>query len=182
MEHPSWRLHQARTLHRRRVYDTPDMALNQRLAWLRVRDEGNRTTLSYKRRLSQDVGGVEECEIVVSDWAQTCALLEALGYRVKAEQENWRTTWLHSGGAQATLDEWPWLQPFLEIEAQTAQAVYHAAHTLDLGVHLATAGTAEAAYLRAYNLPDTFEMRTTISSGRLNFSDRPTWLSGGNAS
>ena len=37
--------------YRRRVFDYPDFRLDKQNAWLRLRDEGDRVTLSFKRRI-----------------------------------------------------------------------------------------------------------------------------------
>src|SRR3989344_7341333 len=73
--------------YRRRVFDYPDWRLDKAHAWLRVRDEGERVTLTFKKRLgvtSSDGAtsdqGMEEVEVVVSDFEKTALLLIQLGF------------------------------------------------------------------------------------------------------
>ena len=42
---------------RRKVFEFPGWPLNKQGAWLRVRDEGDKVTLGYKRRMGKGEGG-----------------------------------------------------------------------------------------------------------------------------
>ncbi|MDP2709072.1 MAG: CYTH domain-containing protein [bacterium] len=64
--------------YRRRVFDYPDWRLDKTGAWLRLRDEGGRVTLTFKKRLgmsAHDVSandkGMQEIEVEVSDFDRT---------------------------------------------------------------------------------------------------------------
>ena len=109
--------------YRRRVFDYPDLRLNNQGAWLRLRDEGERVTLSFKQRLgitsndgSTSDTGMEEVEIIVSDFEQTALLLSKLGFVEKFYQENKRIRW-RKDNIEFDLDFCPQLEPYLEIEA-----------------------------------------------------------------
>lgn len=124
--------------YKRRVFDYPDLRLNAKGAWLRLRDEGNRVTLSYKQRLgiaahdgSASDQSMEEVEVEVSDFANTTLLLLRLGFIEKFYQENKRTRWVHDG-VEFDIDTWPKLQPYLEIEAPTWKKIDEAIRLLEL--------------------------------------------------
>ena len=112
-------------IYRRKVYDYPDLRLNASNAWVRVRDEGEQVTMGFKRRiapsgrngLSND-GGMEEVEVIVSDFEKTALMLEKIGLVQKFYEENRRVRWT-KGDIEFDIDTWPLLHPYLEIEAQT---------------------------------------------------------------
>lgn len=111
--------------YRRQVFDFPGFTLNEKGAWLRLRDEGDRIALSYKQRLgikSHDGTvsdeGMKEVEVVVSDFDKTKDLLLSLGMIEKFYQENKRIRY-KKGTTEFDIDFWPQLEPYLEIEAES---------------------------------------------------------------
>lgn len=124
--------------YRRRVFDYPDLRLDKKGAWLRLRDEGNRVTLTFKQRLgikshdgSQSDESMEEVEIEVSSFDKTAMLLEKLGFMEKFYQENRRIRWV-KGDTEFDIDTWPQLESYLEIEAPTWAKVDQAIQELKL--------------------------------------------------
>ncbi len=81
--------------------------------FIRLRDEGERITLTYKR---MTMDGVLEEEEGVQSFEVTRNLLLHMRLTFRSYQENFRTTYA-LGNAVVTLDEWPGIPPFLEIEA-----------------------------------------------------------------
>lgn len=110
--------------YRRRVFDYPDWRLDKKGAWLRLRDEGNRVTLSFKQRIGMKEGeggndlGMEETEIIVDDFVKTAQLLFKLGFIEKHYAENKRTRYVKDG-VEFDIDTYPALEPYLEIEASS---------------------------------------------------------------
>lgn len=92
--------------------------------WARVRDNGDGTvTMAFKQEHdNQDIHGTEEVEITVSDFDAAALLLERLGFNDRTYQENYRETWVKDG-MEVTLNEWPQLPPFAEVEARDEAAV-----------------------------------------------------------
>ena len=110
-------------LYKRRVFDYPDLRLNQQGAWIRLRDEGDKITLAFKQRLgvkahdgSVDDEGMQEIEIKVSDFEKTADFLKSIGLKEKTYQENRRIRYILDG-IEFDIDFWPRLEPYLEIEA-----------------------------------------------------------------
>lgn len=135
---------------RRAILDYPDRRLQSgRDAFVRVRDEGDKITLTYKASIERQFGGATEIELTVDNYAKAIALLEALGLVVNAEQETRRETW-HFGAAEIVLDEWPWLDPFIEIEAASKAVVRRTAARLGLDWANAVFGTITTAYRAQY--------------------------------
>lgn len=114
-------------LMRRVVFDMPG---NDRAAWARVRDEGGRITVTYKRTHDiSRVDGTEEIEIIANDFDSAVALLNAFGLQEKAYQETRREIWLKDD-IEVVLDEWPAVPPFAEIEGPDEVLVRSAAVAL----------------------------------------------------
>lgn len=91
-------------LMRRVTIDSP--AMKQKDAFVRVRDEGDRTTLTYKQFDQLSVDGAKEFEVTVSDFEETVQLLAAAGLPHKSFQESRRETW-ELDHVEFMIDEWP---------------------------------------------------------------------------
>jgi adenylate cyclase class 2 len=161
---------QPMTLMRRIIFDYPNMRLDNQTAWLRLRDEGDKVMLTYKQRLSSTLDGMKEIETEVSSFEQTAELLKAIGMIIKASQETKREVWTMSG-CQITLDDWPWIPPFTEIEGQTETAVKAACEQLNFSWGEAIFDSIDAIYLQHFDVT-----RTEISSADIRFGVVPEWL------
>lgn len=98
-------------------------------AFVRIRDEGYRTTITYKQFDDDSVDGAKEFEVAVSDFETAVNLFAAAGLVHDSFQESYRENW-QLGEVEVMLDEWPWLNPYLEIEATTEELVKEAAAKL----------------------------------------------------
>ena len=126
-------------MYRRAVFDYADLRLDKQGAWVRVRDEGDKVTFSYKQRIGyaetgdnsgNDKGMIEE-EVVVSDFETVCTILRSIGLVDKYYQENRRVRYLLDG-VELDVDYWPQLEPYLEVEGESWEAVDEAAKKLGL--------------------------------------------------
>ncbi len=124
--------------YRRKVFDYPDLRLNADNAWVRIRDEGDKITLSYKKRVnttshdgSSNDGGMEEIELEVSDFDKMALLFEKIGLALKFYEENRRIRYTFDD-IEFDIDFWPGLEPYLEIEAPTWDKIDHAIQLLGL--------------------------------------------------
>ncbi|GAA2613968.1 CYTH domain-containing protein [Actinomadura fulvescens] len=135
-----------RTLMRRIVFKNDD--ITARGGWLRLRDQGNEVTLTYKQTTAEQsaIDSILEAEIVVSDFQQTRQLLEAMNFTALRYQENYREEW-HMDGVTYDIDTWPDLPTFLEIEGPGEQSVRSAAAALGLNFDEATYGSVDEVYL-----------------------------------
>lgn len=102
--------------------------------WMRVRDEGDRITLSYKRFLGYKKGNDEmnnqqEIFLEINDFDQGVQLLEVCGARKKSYQETKREDWEYKG-LEISIDTWPGLDPFVELEGDDEQTVKQVAEEL----------------------------------------------------
>ncbi len=118
---------------KRKLLDFPGLPLNERNAWVRLRDEGEKITLAYKER--QGVKeflhdeGMKEIEIIVSDFDVTNNFLAAIGMIEKRHEENMRERWVLNE-VVFDIDSWPLLPTYIEIEGPTIEKVKEAANML----------------------------------------------------
>lgn len=142
LEHPM-------RLMRRSICDTVS---HDQWEFLRVRDEGNKVTLTFKK-FAQDrdlaIDSAQEIEIEVSDFQKAIDLLTATGLDFRTFQESRRETW-QLGEVEVVLDEWPWLDPYLEIEGPTEALLQDAANSLELDWQEAVFGDIMVAYRAQY--------------------------------
>lgn len=132
---------------RRVTIDSPEMKQNK--GYLRVRDEGDRVTMTYKQFDSLSVDGAKEHEVSVDNFEETIAILEAAGLPYTSFQESKRETW-QLGDAEIVIDEWPWLAPYIEIEANDERIVRETARILGFSWNDAVFGDVMAAYRAQY--------------------------------
>ena len=157
-------------LMRRRNFDFPDKRLEKQHGWVRVRDEGDKVTLSYKQLDDRSLQGTKEVSVVVSDFEEASIFLQAIGLEAKANEETKRESW-ELDGVEIDLDEWPWIKPFVEIEAKDEASVWAAAQKLGLRKEDAKHGSVEIAYQAEY---DVTEEETYLPE--LFFGPVPGWL------
>jgi adenylate cyclase class 2 len=128
-----------------------DKAPGEMRGWVRVRDEGDKVTLSYKRVDDKSLTGTKEICLVVDDFDGAVDFLTQLGLRQKSIQETKRESW-ELDGAEIELDEWPWLPPFVEIEAKSEAKLVATARKLGLDMAEAMYGSADFVYEKYYDV------------------------------
>lgn len=137
-------------LMRRVVIDYPDRRLQETGdSWVRVRDEGDKVTLTFKKTTEHEFGGAHEIEVNVSDYQKTIDIFLAMGLIVHTDQETRRETW-KIDDVEVVLDEWPWLNPYIEIEGLSEQAVKDVAKKLGFDWNEAVFGSVTTAYRKQY--------------------------------
>lgn len=132
---------------RRVVFDNEHM--NQKNGFIRIRDEGHRITMTYKQYDETSLTGAKEIEFTVSDYEAAVALIEAVGIKPKSIQEARREIW-NLGEVEVVIDEWPWIDPFIEIEAASEELVKDAAAKLNFDWRDAAFGDIMTAYRAEY--------------------------------
>ena len=125
-------------LYKRKIFDYPDLRLHKKGAWIRLRDEGEKITLTYKERIGMKTfdgrtndDSMEEIEINVNDLKKTAELLIQIGLTEKFYQENRRIRY-QLDDIEFDIDFWPQLEPYLEIEAPSWEKIEEAIKLLDL--------------------------------------------------
>lgn len=121
--------------------------------WLRVRDEGDKTTLSLKVAKGGKITDQKEICLKVDDFAEATKFLVALGCKKKAYQESKRELW-QLNGTEVTIDEWPFLEPFMEIEGKSENKVKRAAQKLGFDYRRALFCSTDTLYSQKYGFPE----------------------------
>lgn len=137
-------------LMKRVIMDYPDKHMQKDdNSWLRIRDEGEKITLTLKQTTEHEFGGATEIEVIISDFDKTTELFKAIGLEVQAFQESKREIW-SLDGVEIMLDEWPWLEPFIEVEGPSKAAVQGVATKLGMDWQAAIFGSVTTIYRKQY--------------------------------
>lgn len=159
-------------LMKRKVFDYQDGKLRREGAWVRVRDEGDgKITLSYKKLIDRSIQGTKEITLDVSDFQTMCDFLQACGFDSKSYQETKREKWV-LGESEITIDTWPWIPTFVEIESETEEEVQKVSALLGFDWSKALHGSVETAY------QDLFDVTEDEIDGweEITFTPVPDWL------
>lgn len=90
--------------------------------WLRVRDEADKITMSLKVIDGNKIEDQKETCLRVDNYSEAEKFLVSIGCEKKSYQENTRELWTLNN-AEITIDEWPFLEPFVEVEGKSEKAV-----------------------------------------------------------
>ena len=128
-------LARAEYMQTRSSFNLPESVLTQK-GWARVRDEGDKITMSVKSIEGEGIESQKESCVTVDSYDQAESLLTQLGCDKKAYQETKRELWMLDG-VEVTIDTWPFLEPFVEVEGSSEAVVKAVAEKL--GFEWATA-------------------------------------------
>ncbi|BFV56356.1 hypothetical protein KCMC57_up14600 [Kitasatospora sp. CMC57] len=132
-----------RTLLTRKIFENDALDSG---AWVRLRDEGTRSTLTLKQVTdATTIDGTIEIETEVTDLHAMAEILRRLGMQEVRYQENYREEW-RLGEVAFDFDTWPDLPTFLEIEGPDEASVRQAAALLELDYSEARFGSVDEIY------------------------------------
>lgn len=117
--------------------------------WARVRDEGDKITMSIKVVDGDQIHDQKEICLTVDNFATAVLFLETLGCIQKSYQETKRELWLLDD-TEITIDEWPFLNPFVEIEGKSEVAVRQVSEKVGFDYTQAVFGAVDVKYRRQY--------------------------------
>lgn len=158
---------------RRAVYEPDELAARD--AFVRVRDEGDKVSLTYKQFEGRHLHSAKEIETTVGSFEAAVQILEQLGFAPKSYQESRRETW-RIDETEVVIDEWPHLRPYVEIEGISEEAVRTVASKLGFEWGLAVFGTVTSVYQLQYPKGDAAKL---ITCPRIEFGQPlPTIISG----
>ncbi len=159
------------TLQKRSNFDPPQNQDND--SWLRVRDEGRGViTMSYKTVPDKAdlINQQREICLKVDSFEEAKNFLLSLGCREKSYQETKRELWTIDG-VEITIDEWPFLHPFLEIESDSEAMVKDIAERLGYDYQTALFCNVFYLYSQQYRIPiDDLKKRVSAELSHLTFS------------
>lgn len=123
--------------------------MHSKNAFLRIRDEGYRVTITYKQFDDDTILGAKEYEIIASSFDDAINIFKETGLVYDTYQESRRENWV-LGDVEIMLDEWPWLNPYVEIEGKSEAAVQSVASQLGFNWSDAVFGGVAMVYLHQY--------------------------------
>lgn len=161
---------------RRVVIDYPDMRMQRTGdSWVRVRDEGDKVTLAYKKTKEHDLSSIKEIEVTVSDYQKTIDIMLAMGLVICSDQETKRETW-ELDGVEIEIDQWPWIPPIVEVEGESKSEIKTVSKKLGFNWSDALFGSVIVAYEKQYpNIKDIGVKISGESKIKLD-ADKPDWL------
>jgi len=138
-----------KTLLRRAIFE--NSITNNNHSWVRLRDEGDKITLSLKQVTDNStIHGTRELEIIVNNFEKTAQFLEGIGLIKKRYQENYREEW-QLNNTKFDFDTWPDMPILLEIEGLDESNVKDMAQKLGFDYSKAKFGSIDSIYLEKYN-------------------------------
>lgn len=129
-------------LQRRYVYDFIPKVDSK---WIRLRTNGEKTTLTIKNLVTSEIDGTQELEIVVDDFDRCNLILQELGYEARNYQENRRIQYTLNG-VEIDIDSWPMIPTYLEIEGPSEESVYETLSLLGYSREEATTRDVDGVY------------------------------------
>lgn len=133
-----------------------DIEVNPQLpdnAYVRVRDEGHLVRLSFKETTEQhgNLSDQKELDVDVGDFDKTVKILELLGINFNRKQETLREEWSYKN-SEITIDTWPGLDTYSEIESPSEEEVKEIAGELGLDWNKKIITPAAQLYARTYKI------------------------------
>jgi adenylate cyclase, class 2 len=120
--------------------------------WLRIRDEEDRITMSLKVVDGNKIENQREVCLEIDDFQKAELLLTTIGCEKKAYQENKREIWVLEN-VEITIDKWPFLEPFVEIEGKSEKTVKRIAEKLGFNYRKALFCSIDILYNKKYGVP-----------------------------
>ena len=139
--------------------------------YYRVRNEGDKITMSFKREDERSIDGMKEICLTVDNYDNAVEFLTSLAGAPKALQETYRESWVKDG-VEIDIDTWPWIPPFIEIEGKSAEAVEKLASELGLKMPDAEYGSVGIAYQQVFDVSED----DINHMPEIKFTDIPEWL------
>lgn len=126
--------------------------------WIRLRTNGDKTTLTIKNVVSS-IDGTQELEIGVEDFDKTNLILNELGFVAKGYQENRRRQYILDG-VEIDIDSWPWIPTYLEIEGESEEVIYEVLDKLGIPKEKTTSRDVDTIYRDyGYNVNEIYELK-----------------------
>ena len=109
-------------LQKRVVLLPPGSETTKVVSFIRVRDEGNKNTLTFKTFKGSGISDQEEIETEIGNFQATVSLLNSIGCKKMTSEESRRELWTLDN-VEITIDDWPFLGPIVEVEGESKEEV-----------------------------------------------------------
>ena len=151
---------------RRKTFDFPPVP--GRKKWGRVRQESDKITITVKEIKGGGINDTYEVEMVVDDFDTACSFFEACDVKATAYQENKREVWVNNG-VEVTIDTWPSLNPFVEVEGESEEVVKKVSSELGFDFEQAVFGSIDFVYEKELGISH----ETIIKLPEITFENPP---------
>jgi adenylate cyclase class 2 len=142
-------------------------------AWARVRDEGDKITMSLKIVDGDRIEDQKEICLTVDSFDQAELMLMTLGCARKSYQETKRELWTLDG-VEVTIDEWPFIDPFVEVEGRSEEEVRKVSEKIGFDYSKALFGAVDIMCMRKY--PHLTADRINNHTPRIVFGEENPFL------
>ncbi|MDD5738539.1 MAG: CYTH domain-containing protein [Candidatus Pacebacteria bacterium] len=140
-------------------------------AFVRVRDEGDKITMSFKviaRGGSANIEDQKELCLTIDSFNNAVEFLKEMGCTEKAYQESKREVW-QIIETEICIDEWPFLEPFVEVEGPSEQEVKDVSEKLGFDYSQALFCAVGTIYAKKYGKYNIDEKRINNETPRIVF-------------
>jgi len=120
--------------------------------WVRIRNEGDKITLSLKVIDGDNINDQRETILKIDNMEEAREFLKTLGCKEKAYQETKRELW-KIDGVEITIDEWPFIEPCVEVEGNSEAEVEAVSKKLGFDYSQAKFCAIGKIYSEKYNIP-----------------------------
>ena len=134
--------------YKRRVYDFNPRSDNK---WIRLRTDGEKTTLTIKEVENKNIDGTKESEIMVSSFEETNIMLNKMGYFSHSYQESKRTRYLLDE-VEIDFDTWPYIPTYMEVEGNSVKEVETTLERLDINKEEVTSLDVQTVFNKFYKI------------------------------
>ncbi len=121
--------------------------------WLRVRDEGDKTTMSLKVVEAGKIENQKETCLAIDNYNEAILFLKEIGCEEKSYQETRREIW-NLQNVEICIDEWPYLDPFVEIEGDNEGDVKKVSEQLGFDYSTAWFCSVDVLYSKKYGISE----------------------------
>lgn len=130
--------------------------------WLRVRDESDKITMSLKIVNGDKIEDQKEICLKIDNYNEGVNFLEAIGAERKAYQESRRELWILDN-TEITIDEWPYLEPYVEVEGVSEEIVKSVSEKIGFNYQDALFCSVDILYNKKYGTPlDVINKKTKL--------------------
>ncbi len=154
-------------LMRRKTFDFSRVAPGHN-KWGRVRQESDKVTMTVKEVRGSGINDTYKVELIVNDFETAADFFEACDIPAKAYQENMREVW-ERDRVEVTIDTWPGLNPFVEVEGKDEKVVREISKELGFDFEKAVFGSIDLVYEKELGIP----AQTIIRLPEITFANPP---------
>ena len=119
--------------------------------WIRLRNNGNVTTLTYKDIVSNTLDGTKEVEFEVEDFDKANEFLEKIGFINRSYQENERIQFILNN-VEIDIDSWPMIPTYMEIEGESEEEILNIKRVLNIDESNVTTLNCDDIYRQIYKI------------------------------